>query len=133
MASPSFFQFNLRSAFIALTLACLFFGYEFDWIRQRRQFIRAHVNNRHEYEHPKAQYVRQYPPSALWMFGEHAMSELQIHIPFDETAKDAFLGRVVKENHPRLKKAERLFPEATPSGYTSSRNPTKFFPLAIVK
>jgi hypothetical protein len=133
MAGPSFFQFNLRTAFIALTLACLFFGYEIDWIRQRRQFIRTRTNSQYEYEHSKEPPVKTYPPSALWIFGERGMSSLLVHIPFDETRADEFVGRVVKENHPRLKQAERLFPEATLTPFTISSNPQKAIPLAIKK
>jgi hypothetical protein len=41
----SLLRFSLRSLFLFVTALCVFLGYELEWIRRRRAFVKAHMRN----------------------------------------------------------------------------------------
>jgi hypothetical protein len=87
---PSF-RFSLRTLFILVTLAALWIGWSFNWIRQRHDFVRE-GNTLGAVAHGSTSRA----PGLLWLFGE-------------ERAEVVFLFTDDQADYDR---ARRLFPEA---------------------
>jgi hypothetical protein len=85
------FRFGLRTLFFLVTLVAVWMGWSFNWIRQRREFVRpgnelgAVVSTGS---------VR--APGLLWLFGEQGA---QVVLLFTDNESD-------------FERARRLFPEA---------------------
>jgi hypothetical protein len=85
------FRFSVRTLFILVTIVAIWIGWSFNWIRQRREFVRpgnelgAAVSTGE---------VR--APGMLWIFGEQGA---QVVLLFTDKESD-------------FERARRLFPEA---------------------
>jgi hypothetical protein len=85
------FRFSLRTLFVLITLVAIWVGWSFNWIRQRREFVRlgnelGAVVSRGE--------VR--APGLLWVFGELGA---QVVLLFTDKESD-------------FDRARQIFPEA---------------------
>jgi hypothetical protein len=99
------FQFSLRSLLIVVTAIACWLGYELNWIRERRAFLARElvVQETEKVRYPPpTEFIA--APSLLGLFGE----------PGYETVPVCSAGQYLKfDGAARLKKAARLFPEAT--------------------
>ena len=85
------FRFSLRTLFVLVTLAALWIGWSFNWIRQRRDFVRE-GNTLGAVAHGSTSRA----PGLLWLFGEQG-AEVVLLFTDDKADYD---------------RARRLFPEA---------------------
>jgi hypothetical protein len=85
------FRFRLRTLFALVTLVALWVGWSFNWIRERREFLRA-GNALGAVAHASTGGA----PGLLWMFGEEGV---EVVILFTDERAD-------------YERARRLFPEA---------------------
>jgi hypothetical protein len=92
------FQFSLRTLFVVITILACWLGYEFNWIRQRHEFIsrRPELAKPHQ-THKAYKYRPVEAPGLLWVFGEPGAS---------------YLWFESKPSESEIARAKRLFPEA---------------------
>jgi hypothetical protein len=91
-------QFSLRTLFVVLTVLGCWLGYEFNWIRQRHEFIshRPEIARPHD-AHKAYKFRPVEAPGLLWIFGERGMNCLWFESKPSESEIDL---------------AKELFPEA---------------------
>ncbi len=96
--------------FLVMTAASGWLGYQFNWIRQRHEFLSCHawvqVSSGFDAD-VKA-------PGLLWMFGEEGKWDFSMMF-FDVTRNRTLTLSAVEEQ--TLQEARRLFPEAHISGF----------------
>jgi hypothetical protein len=105
--SRRWFRFSLRTMFVLVTVFCVWLGYSGKWVKQRREFIKAHPNCRAPIPAGK---VLPSAPSLLWIWGEKGEFEIYVQSPgfANEKNKDYH-----HKNPPReAVEARELFPEA---------------------
>ncbi len=85
------FRFSLRTLFVLVTLAALWIGWSFNWIRERREFVREGNTSA-----PCAHGSTSRAPCLLWLFGEQGA---EVVLLFTDEKAD-------------YDRARRLFPEA---------------------
>ena len=98
------FQFNLRTLFVLITLIACWLGYELNWIRQRRNFIaeeNAKCEALQQKGHTRDFYVSVVgpgkSPGLLWLFGEPRLDHLAF---FVETPMPEVLKRELDKGNP---------------------------------
>jgi hypothetical protein len=129
----SFARFSLRTLFVLITAICIFLGYQWEWIRQRRSFVdeqRDSVSVRESWAlhlrsggiddkqakrsvHYAFYYTEPRGPRLLWLVGERGVRRFELEIPVtDRGISERNDFYTVPSSHPLLKRARRLFPEA---------------------
>jgi hypothetical protein len=132
----SLLRFSLRSLFVLVTAICVLFGYELNWVHQRRTFIREQVikdeglwafssiafyRSDDRREHPKEwhYYSNKPAPYLLWLFGETALPVLYLLVPESDATvnRDHLIDRkrvpcFISRNLDAYRRATRLFPES---------------------
>jgi len=98
------FRFKLRTLFVIVTLFAVWLGWSFNWIRQRREFLRDGDAFR------VGESVR--APALLWIFGEEGAEKIWL-VARKSSASD---------------EARRLFPEAKISDFVLIHRPGWFKP-----
>jgi hypothetical protein len=88
--------------FILVALFALFLGWQKRWIRQRREYLKAHPEA-YEEPHPRE---RATAPMLLWIWGEPAQIRLNVQVPF---RGEDFVGTNPSSEAEEIR---RLFPEA---------------------
>lgn len=103
MPAPSrrWFRFSLRTLLIVVTIFAIWLGYQWHWIRQRREFLErdTRLGNQTGLNVPSA-------PHLLWAFGEAGYDSLFVLV--DSTISE----QITANEKTRLDRARRLFPEA---------------------
>ena len=113
-------RFSLRTFFIAVTVLCLWLGYEFNWIRQRHAFLARQHQIAHEfnlatidfdYVVPRVEILSRSSPSAglLRLLGEEDNSAMDVLVVVDDDAVDMSCPI---DAYIEVRTAQRLFPEA---------------------
>ena len=67
------FQFGLRTMFVAVTIVAIFVGYHVNWIQARREAIRSGIAVQHTFA---ANQIVPRPPFALRLLGERGEEHL---------------------------------------------------------
>jgi hypothetical protein len=98
------FRFSLRTLFVLMTIICVWFGYSFNWIGQRHDYLKSHPNV-HVALLPNEPLVA--APAMLWLLGEESQTRLQVESP--GFAADPFLQVTPT---PEAAELRSLFPEA---------------------
>jgi hypothetical protein len=103
------FRFSLRTLFVVMTLACIWLGYQLNWIRQRRA-VRTGSTVAWQHEFPTDKMFQKMPPppkapGMLWLFGE--IGYYAVHVVFN--AEEPLTAAQKAE----VERVSRLYPEAS--------------------
>ena len=80
------FRFSLRTLFVLVTIACIWLGYSFNWIRQRHDYLKAHPG---AVRVPDPNEALAIAPAMLWLLGEKGQTRLRAESPgFDAHRND---------------------------------------------
>lgn len=127
MKRRNFFRFSLGAVFVLLTVLCLvsaYVGYEYRWVRARRAFLADSRLSARVGLVPAGKKVKslQFPagsttqyhgePRLLYLFDELKMDSVGVWLDEQDVDWTRKLHGFIAANHPRLRHAQRLFPEA---------------------
>ena len=99
-------RFSLRTLFVLVTIACIWLGYSFNWIRQRHDYLKAHPG---AVRVPDPNEALAIAPAMLWLLGEKGQTRLRAESPgFDAHWNDRKLTP-----SPESAELRALFPETT--------------------
>jgi hypothetical protein len=94
------FSFSLRTMFVAVSLFCMWLGYELNWIRERRAFLRMNMQK---------DSLAVPAPWSIRVLGERGYFIVYVQTRYRKVISDETLD---VETIRRLNDARRLFPEA---------------------
>lgn len=100
------YQFQLGTLMIVVTILATFLGYHVNWIRQRHKFLVEVDRSADGRYFPLARSRPTQAPGLLWLFGERPCDCVTVSI--NDTANEGLNG----DSQHLLKRAKRLFPEA---------------------
>ena len=103
--------------FVGVTVACVWLGWNMNWIRQRREVLKK--IEEYSFASPSDA-----APSLLWLFGEHGYERLPIR-----TSGKA----ITLQEQAELDRILRLFPEATILRMWEDEDGTQFDPSPFLK
>jgi hypothetical protein len=115
--------------FIGITAVCMWLGYEWHWVRQRKEFLAkqlAHHVGRYPHESRVADWwhrqlaVNDRAPGLLWLFGEQGVGRLWVVVPTHDIVQRGWPRDLAGDStwdevsalQPDYRRARRLFPEA---------------------
>lgn len=142
------FQFTLRTLFVATTGCALWLGYELNWIRQRHVFLNRQLDMVRaigpDWQDEARPWATQGPraPGMLWLFGEPGFSRVVLLIRESEQREKAPKGDdgpyVLARPDGEFLRAQRLFPEAEIVAVVWDRSPGNddvytFVPITVCR